>query len=87
MIRAEIAVGLTWVAVISLILISIIFVSMMTHGRALLLGDSVATGNPRTVAKTFTVPLVFGLVACAYFGIVAWPLAPLLRAAANVIVR
>ena len=86
MLRAEIAVGLTWVAAISLVLMSIIFVSVMAHARALLLGDSPAPDNHRPTARTFTVPLIAGLVASAFFGILAWPLAPLLHAAAYVIV-
>ena len=87
MIRAEVAVGLTWVAAISLVLMSIIFVSMMMHGRSMLLGDSTSSDGFGATARTFTVPLVLGLVVSAFFGIVAWPLAPLLHAAAHVIVR
>ncbi len=87
MVRAEIAVGLTWVAAVSLVLISVIFVAMMTHGRSLLLGEPASMGDPRSSSRTFAVPLITALVASAFFGIVAWPLAPLLGAAARVVAR
>jgi hydrogenase-4 component F len=85
MIRAEIAVGLWWAVAIALVCMAVIFAAVMAHGRHLLLGDSppgrAGPPTPRTVA----VPLAAGLLACAVLGVSAWPIQPLLHAAAQVV--
>jgi hydrogenase-4 component F len=87
MIRAEISVGLGWVAGISLVLMAIIFVAIMTHGRRLLLGESATSDKSGPTPRTVTLPFVAGLIVCAVIGLSAWPLQPLLHAAALVVVR
>jgi hydrogenase-4 component F len=85
MIRAEVAVGLGWVAGISLVCMAVIFAVVMAHGRHLLLGES-DSGLSMPTSRLVSVPLISGLVACAFFGVIAWPLQPLLHAAARVVV-
>ena len=87
MIRAEVAAGLGWAAGISLVCMAVIFAVVMSHGRHLLLGQSSGVGLPIATSRLVSVPLISGLVACAAFGILAWPLQPLLHAAARVVVR
>ena len=87
MLRAEVHVGLGWVAAISLVLMAVIFGSVMSHGRHMLFGarpdGEVAHKSPLNVS----VPLIGGLVACGAIGVLAWPLDTLLRAAAMVVVK
>ena len=85
MIRGEVAVGLGWAAGLSLLAMAVIFAAVMAHGRHLLLGGHGATASatPRLVG----IPLLGALVACAFFGLSAWPLQSLLYAAARVVVR
>lgn len=85
MVRAEIGVGLAWAAAASLLCVAIIFTSMMGHGRRMLLGSRVEEGRRPAPSFTVTVPLFAGLGACAFIGIFAWPLMPLLHAAARVV--
>ncbi len=85
MIRAEIAVGLGWVAAISLVCMAVIFATVTAHGRHLLLGDAAQSAPVAATPRIVTVPLITGLVACAFFGVVAWPLQSLLHAAAHVV--
>jgi hydrogenase-4 component F len=85
MVRAEVQVGLGWAAAISIVCMAVIFGAVVSHGRHLLFGSG-ADGEP--VHKTpaiVTVPLIGGLVGCAVLGVVAWPLASLLPAAAQVV--
>jgi hydrogenase-4 component F len=87
MVRAEVEVGLGWVAAISLVCMAVIFGAVMSHGRHMLFG---ARGDGERVHRTrsiVTVPLVGALVGCAALGVLAWPLDSLLRAAAMVVVR
>ncbi len=87
MLRAEVHVGLGWVAAISLVLMAVIFGSVMSHGRHMLFGAR-PEGEPAVKTPTLvTVPLVGALVACGALGVLAWPLDSLLRAAAMVVVR
>jgi hydrogenase-4 component F len=86
MIRAEIAVGLGWVAGVSLVCMGVIFAAVMAHGRHLLLGEATESEQHSPTPRLVTIPLISGLGACALFGVVAWPLQPLLRAAAHVVV-
>jgi len=89
MIRGEVAVGLGWAAGLSLLAMAVIFAALMTHSRNLLLGGPTATGNATAQAtpRLVGIPLVSGLVACAFLGLSAWPLQSLLYAAARVVVR
>jgi hydrogenase-4 component F len=87
MIRAEVAVGLGWVAAISLVCMAVIFAAVMTHGRHLLLGEAPSSSRVTPTPRMVSVPLVAGLVACAVFGVAAWPLQSLLHAAAQVVSR
>jgi hydrogenase-4 component F len=85
MVRAEVQVGLGWVAAIALGCMTVIFAAVMFHGRRLLLGAS-ADGEPtHKTSAVVAVPLIGGLVGCAALGIAAWPLASLLHAAAGVV--
>jgi hydrogenase-4 component F len=86
MIRAEVAVGLGWVAGVSLVLMGVIFAVVMSHGRHLLFGESPASAQGLATPRLVTIPLIAGLSACAAFGVIAWPLQPLLHAAARVLV-
>ncbi|MDA8074259.1 MAG: proton-conducting transporter membrane subunit [Actinomycetota bacterium] len=85
MIRGELAVGLGWAAGLSLVAMAVIFAAVMAHSRHLLLGGRVASSS--ATSRLVGIPLVGGLVACAVFGLSAWPLQPLLDAAARVVVR
>ena len=87
MIRAEVAAGLAWVAAVSLVLMSVIFVSVAVHTRAMLLGDAAGPEIDGSPPRSLSIPLIAGLALSVFMGISAWPLAPLLRAAARVIVK
>jgi len=84
MLRAEFQVGLGWAAVVSLGCMAVIFAAVMSHGRHLLLGRDPGDRRLPTVSLV-AVPLVGGLVGCAFIGISAWPLQPLLHAAAGIV--
>jgi hydrogenase-4 component F len=83
MARAEVDAGLWWAVAISLACLSVIFASLASHARTLLLGSSpeAAVATPRSVVA----PLAVGLGACAALGVIAWPLQALLHAAAHVV--
>ena len=85
MLRAEVAAGLGWAAAIALACMAVIFAAVMAHGRHLLLGDAPPQGRPEATPRLVAVPLVAGLLACAFLGVSAWPLQPLLHAAAQVV--
>jgi hydrogenase-4 component F len=84
MLRAEFQVGLGWAAVLSLLCMAVIFGAVMSHGRHLLLGPK-GSDAPAMTPALVAVPLIGGLVGCAFIGISAWPLEPLLHAAARVV--
>ena len=86
MVRAEVAVGLAWAAGVSLVCMAVIFAVVMAHGRHLLLGGAPGSEASIPTPRLVSIPLVSGLVACAAFGVLAWPLQPLLHAAAHVVV-
>jgi hydrogenase-4 component F len=86
MLRAEFQVGLGWAAVASLACMAVIFGAVMTHGRHLLLGPSDG-GRPAITPALVAIPLVGGLVLCAFIGLSAWPLGSLLHAAARVVAQ
>jgi hydrogenase-4 component F len=85
MLRAEVAAGLGWAAAIALACMAVIFAAVMAHGRHLLLGDAPPQGQLEATPRAVTVPLAAGLLACAFLGVSAWPLQPLLHAAAQVV--
>lgn len=85
MIRAEIAVGLGWAAALAVACMAVIFAAVVAHGRHLLLGAPAQPGKPGRTPRAVAVPLVTGLAACAVLGVSAWPLQPLLHAAAQVV--
>jgi hydrogenase-4 component F len=85
MLRAELQVGLGWAAAISLGCMAVIFAAVMSHGRHLLFGSGPEGERVHRTPSMVTVPLVAGLVGCAALGVLAWPLAGLLQAAARVV--
>lgn len=85
MIRAEFAAGLGWAAAIALVCMAVIFAAVMAHGRHLLLGEATPPGRPQATPRIVAVPLIGGLAACALLGVSAWPVQPLLHAAALVV--
>jgi hydrogenase-4 component F len=84
MVRAEVATGLGWAAAIALACMAVIFAAVLTHGRQLLLGGASPGTRPQATPRIVTVPLTAGLAACVLLGVSAWPLQPLLHAAAQV---
>ncbi|MHB1599088.1 MAG: proton-conducting transporter transmembrane domain-containing protein [Acidimicrobiales bacterium] len=85
MIRAEVEVGLGWAAGVALACMVVVFAAMTSHGRQLLLGPVGPGEHASRTPGIVVVPLVSALVACALLGVLAWPLAPLLRAAAKTV--
>ena len=87
MLRAEVHVGLGWVAAVSLVLMAVIFGSVISHGRHMLFGAR-PDGEPVHKSPSIvTIPLIGALVGCGAIGVLAWPLDSLLRAAAMVVVK
>jgi hydrogenase-4 component F len=87
MLRAEVQVGLGWVAFITLACLVVVLAAMMTYARRMLFGER---GEGEEVHKTpavVTAPLIGALCACGALGVLAWPLDGLLRAAAIVVAR
>ncbi len=87
MIRAELDVGLGWAAGLSLLLMAVIFAAVITHSRHLLLGGAGGGDKAAATPRIVAIPLIGGLVACAVFGLSAWPLQSLLYAAAHIVSR
>jgi hydrogenase-4 component F len=85
MVRAETQVGLGWAAAISLVCMAVIFAAVMSHGRHMLFGAGPDGEQVHKTPAIVTAPLVGALVGCAVLGVLAWPLAGLLRAAAQVV--
>ncbi len=86
MARAELDAGLWWVVVISLGCLSVIFASMSSHARSMLLGHSDATPSP-DAPRSVAVPLIGALLVCAFIGVSSWPILSWLHAAAQVVSR
>ncbi|MHB1905670.1 MAG: proton-conducting transporter transmembrane domain-containing protein [Acidimicrobiales bacterium] len=84
MLRAEFQVGLGWAAGLSLVCMAVIFGAVMSHGRHMLFGSR-GTDAPSLTPALVAVPLIGGLVGCAFIGVSAWPLGDLLHAAAHVV--
>ena len=84
MLRAEFQVGLGWAAAVSMVCMAVIFAAVMSHGRHLLLGPR-GTDAPAMTPALVAVPLIGGLVGCAFIGVSAWPLQSLLHAAARIV--
>ena len=87
MARAEVQVGLGWVAAISLVCMAVIFGAVMSHGRHMLFGARADAEPVHRTPSIVSVPLIGALVGCAALGVLAWPLDSLLRAAALVVAR
>ncbi len=85
MIRAEFAAGLGWAAAVALACMAVIFAAVMAHGRHLLLGQAASPVRPQATPRIVAVPLTAGLLACVVLGVSAWPVQPLLHAAAQVV--
>jgi hydrogenase-4 component F len=85
MIRAEFAAGLGWAAAVALACMAVIFAAVMAHGRHLLLGQAASPARPQATPRIVAVPLTAGLLACVLLGVSAWPVQPLLHAAAQVV--
>jgi hydrogenase-4 component F len=100
MIRAEFAAGLGWAAALALACMAVIFAAVMAHGRHLLLGEAPTQrpqgaqgpqgpqgtqGRRGATPRAVAVPLGVGLLTCAFLGVSAWPIQPLLHAAAQVV--
>jgi len=84
MLRAEFQVGLGWAAVAALVCMAVIFGAVMSHGCHMLLGPK-GTAAPAMTPALVAVPLIGGLVLCAFIGISVWPLGSLLHAAARIV--
>jgi formate hydrogenlyase subunit 3/multisubunit Na+/H+ antiporter MnhD subunit len=63
----------------------VIFAAVASSARQMLLGETAGSGAVELTPRSVAVPLVSALVACAFFGVIAWPLQPLLHAAAHVV--
>jgi hydrogenase-4 component F len=85
MVRAETQVGLGWAAAISLVCMAVIFAAVMSHGRHMLFGAGPDGEQVHKTPAIVTAPLIGALIGCAILGVLAWPLAGLLRAAAQVV--
>jgi hydrogenase-4 component F len=85
MVRAETQVGLGWAAAISLVCMAVIFGAVMSHGRHMLFGAGPDGEQVHKTPAIVTAPLIGALIGCAILGVLAWPLAGLLRAAAQVV--
>ncbi len=86
MARAELDAGLWWVVVISLGCLGVIFASMASHGRSMLLGRGDASPSP-DAPRSVAVPLIGALLVCAFIGVSSWPILSWLHAAAQVVSR
>jgi hydrogenase-4 component F len=84
MLRAEFRVGLGWAAGLSLVCMAVIFGAVMSHGREMLFGPK-GSEAPAMTPALVAVPLIGGLMLCAFIGVSVWPLGSLLRAAARVV--
>lgn len=84
MLRAEFQTGLGWAAVLSLVCMAVIFGAVMSHGRHMLFGPK-GVDAPAMTPALVAVPLIGGLIGCAFIGVSAWPLGALLHAAAHVV--
>jgi hydrogenase-4 component F len=78
--RAAAADGVTWVIVVALMMLVVVFIAVSVHLVPMLLG-SAATNPPDHAGVGSTAPLVTGLVALGLLGTVAWPIDRLLHAA------
>jgi len=86
MIRGELAAHLAWAVALSLVALAIAFAALATHGRRLLLSSTPGELVGQRTPAAAMVPLVTGLALCAFVGVSTWPLGPVLRAAAKLVV-
>ena len=68
MLRAEFSAGLGWAAGLSLLCMAVIFGAVMSHGRHMLFGSK-GSDAPATTPALVAVPLIGGLVGCAFIGV------------------
>jgi len=85
MFRAEVDVGLGWAAGIALACMVVVFAAMTSHARQMLLGSLATSESAARTPRIVVVPLATALGACALLGVLAWPLTPLLEAAAKTV--
>ena len=85
MMRGEMASHLAWAVALSLVALAIAFAGFVTIGRRLLLTPPDDAASPTSTPRAALAPLVAGLVVCAGIGLLAWPLASILHAAAQVV--
>lgn len=89
--RAGFAAHLGWLVAAASVPLLVIFGAVVSHARQMLLGVATsgsAAGRPACeVPMSGRIPLVAGLGASAALGLSIWPVAHLLRAAAQVVVR
>ncbi|HUV58120.1 MAG TPA: proton-conducting transporter membrane subunit [Acidimicrobiales bacterium] len=86
MIRGELAAHLAWAVVLSLVALAVAFAALATHGRRLLLSSTPGELVGQRTPAAAMAPLVVGLALCAFVGVSTWPLGPVLRAAAKLVV-
>lgn len=86
MIRGELAAHLAWAVVLSLLALAIAFAALATHARRLLMSGERSDAVAQPTPASATAPLVVGLALCAFIGVSAWPLGPVLSAAAKLVV-
>jgi len=85
LLRAQVNAGLTWVVVVTLLCLAVIFASMLSHGSRMLLGERRGDEPVHRTSAAVTIPLGSALAACAAIGMLAWPLATLVHAASTVV--
>ncbi|WP_243726841.1 hypothetical protein [Actinocrispum wychmicini] len=86
-VRAGFAAGVGWVTAAALLLVLVIAAALVSHTSRMLLGSppdgpGTATGTRRLPMPT-AFALIGGLLVCVVLGVVAGPLATLLRLAAE----
>ncbi len=82
MFRAEVDAGLAWAVGLALLALVVVVTALVRAARQLLLGPGEPAADP--VPARALAPMVAALAASAVLGVVAWPLASLLHAAAGV---
>jgi hydrogenase-4 component F len=86
--RAGFVDGLGWAVVVAFVFVLVVFVAVVGHGQAMLLGEpAVRPGPGPATPVAVAVPLVAALMAAAALGMSIWPIERLLAAAAAVVAR
>lgn len=81
LVRSLASAGLTWVAVVALVMLALVMVGMSGPAAHMLLGPS---DTRQSSPRLFSVPLGVALGVLALVGVVAWPLSVLVHAGAAV---